>query len=316
MYKKIILFPRLFFMLVIFFAFLYPIGAKATSYKAIEGDTKIPEEVVQVYTDLRNFRKSSELQELYVDDRLMRVAHDYGKQLLLLGDKKLDLSEATLTQRIRTAGYTFKNAKIIIIGSEQRHAMASNIWNREKYKKILTDKAYRDLGIARIDTGDVPDLNMPRYVWILILATPDLKGKEDWKKETIDFINAIRQENKLTPLKPNDRLDNMAQFHSDDMAIRDYVSHHSIEKIDVAGRAKEAGYHYAVLLENIGVGKSSGREIVEKWLESDDNPYRKNLLDAEIEDIGVGYRYLPGDAGDETHVHYWTIVFAKAFFKK
>jgi len=73
-----------------------------------------------------------------------------------------------------------------------------------------------------------------------------------------------------------------------DMARHDSFNHTDSLGRDVAERLRANGCNDARLMaENIEKGPESAQTAVQGWLSSP--PHRRNLLDPEVRDVGVGY---------------------------
>jgi uncharacterized protein YkwD/stress response protein SCP2 len=94
-----------------------------------------------------------------------------------------------------------------------------------------------------------------------------------------------------------------AQAHSADMAARDFFAHESPEGSQVWDRVLAVGYRYAKVAENIAAGQRTPAEAVTGWMNSPG--HRRNILDPELQQIGVGY-VVGGRYGT-----YWTQVFGR-----
>jgi uncharacterized protein YkwD len=88
------------------------------------------------------------------------------------------------------------------------------------------------------------------------------------------------------PLIWDDRLAEVARKHSRDMARRGFFSHVNPDGIDPFERLSAAGIPYRAAAENIAEGQTSGREVLEDWLESPG--HRRNLDDAAYTHHGIG----------------------------
>jgi uncharacterized protein YkwD len=107
-------------------------------------------------------------------------------------------------------------------------------------------------------------------------------------------INIVRERGGLKPLRWDWRLWAPAQRMAQDMGTRHYWSHVTPEGVHLEDRVAPTGYTSEedsswLLAENIGWGTamySTPLSIVLGWLNSPE--HRANLLDPELEDIGVG----------------------------
>lgn len=106
-------------------------------------------------------------------------------------------------------------------------------------------------------------------------------------------INVARAQAGLRPLTWNWRLWDAAQRMAEDMSERQYFSHVTPEGLQLAERVAPTGYTTQEqpwqLAENIGWGSgvlSSPLSIASSWLDSPE--HRRNMLDPNFEDIGIG----------------------------
>lgn len=122
-------------------------------------------------------------------------------------------------------------------------------------------------------------------------------------------INAVRSQQGLRPLNWDTRLSSAAAWMANDMAARHYVAHVTPDGVDLAGRVGPTGYIPAdapwSLAENLGWGTgvlSTPQAIVAGWMTS--APHRANILDPDLEDVGVGIAQGAISDGGETGTIY------------
>ena len=128
----------------------------------------------------------------------------------------------------------------------------------------------------------------------------------NWRLDMLRRLNAIRQGHDLSPLRIDGRLNQAAQLHSDDMAVRDFFSHQTPDGARMDDRADAFGYQWRLLLENIAAGQPSVAEAIDGWMKSPG--HRAAILDSDAEDAGMGYTYRPRDDGRVSKFHYWTLL--------
>jgi uncharacterized protein YkwD len=122
---------------------------------------------------------------------------------------------------------------------------------------------------------------------------PDLARVRD---RIVDLTNRFRHEHGRRELKVNESLSKAAQDFAEFMARTDKYGHTADGK-EPWQRGTEHGYAYSLFAENIaweynsaGYGTEElARAFVKGWEESP--PHRKNLLDPDLYDIGVGVAY-------------------------
>ncbi|MFL9458672.1 MULTISPECIES: CAP domain-containing protein [Nostocales] len=123
----------------------------------------------------------------------------------------------------------------------------------------------------------------------------------------VELTNVERQRAGLPPLRLDGRLAAAAEKHSVDMAMRDYFDHKGEDGSSPFDRIKATGYRYSRAAENIYAGGSTPEDAVKGWMNS--SGHRKNILNPEYREIGVGYYFLANDSGQVNYKHYWTQVF-------
>jgi uncharacterized protein YkwD len=138
------------------------------------------------------------------------------------------------------------------------------------------------------------------------VTTPD-DNEQKFTEQVIGLTNQERAQYGCPALTANDQLTNAAQRHSRDMAINDYFSHTGLYGSSLFDRIAREGYQYRTAAENIAAGSVTPEHVVAGWMNSEG--HRKNILNCDLREIGVGYYYLENDTGDTNYKHYWTQVF-------
>jgi len=119
--------------------------------------------------------------------------------------------------------------------------------------------------------------------------------------EVVAATNVERARQGLGPLTVDPRLAVAAQLHTEDMVRRAFFAHENPDGTQVWDRALAAGYPYRKVAENIAAGQRTAAEVVAGWMDSPG--HRRNILDGELTQIGVGH-VLGGEYGVV-----WTQVF-------
>ena len=88
--------------------------------------------------------------------------------------------------------------------------------------------------------------------------------------------NKIRAEEKLPPLKANDKLTEAARDHARDMAEHTHLTHEGSDGSDPGKRIKRRGYVFKGFGENVAFGQEAVAEVMRTWIESP--PHRENIL--------------------------------------
>jgi uncharacterized protein YkwD len=102
----------------------------------------------------------------------------------------------------------------------------------------------------------------------------------------LDLTNKERAKAKLSPLKPNPVLFQVAAAHSANMAKKNQMNH-VLDGKNPAERALAGGYDYKHLGENLGESDGAPlRVIMQGWMNS--KHHRDNILKPEFTEIGLG----------------------------
>ncbi|MCS6789305.1 MAG: CAP domain-containing protein, partial [Patescibacteria group bacterium] len=102
----------------------------------------------------------------------------------------------------------------------------------------------------------------------------------------LKWTNFYRFQNNLKELNENNILDKIATLRAKDMFEKQYFAHYSNEGIGSPQIAKEVGYEYISIGENIALGNfKDDKELVDAWMNSPG--HRKNILDSKYNEIGI-----------------------------
>jgi uncharacterized protein YkwD len=126
------------------------------------------------------------------------------------------------------------------------------------------------------------------------------------EQELIDLTNAERKKAELPPLKANDKLMAAARAHAENMAKQDVLKHKLDDK-EPTDRAKDVGYKYSRLAENIEKNGRTPAEAMKDWMGSP--PHKENILGKDYQEIGVAM------AKNKKGERYWVQVFGKQLGK-
>lgn len=133
------------------------------------------------------------------------------------------------------------------------------------------------------------------------VADPTLSPAEF---EFVDLLNEYRAQNGSGPLQPDLILTTAADWHSNDMASKNYFSHTDSLNRSPGQRAGAFGYQY-LMSENIGAGLLlvEPQELLNAFISSPG--HNANMLRPEWNAIGIGAAYNPSS----TWGLYWTVDF-------
>jgi len=119
----------------------------------------------------------------------------------------------------------------------------------------------------------------------------------------VELHNKARANEDLGPLTVNEKLVAAAKVQAKDMGDHEEMRHEGSDGSDAAKRAKDQGYRYQLVGENVAMGQRSSAEVMTAWMNS---PHHKeNILRPDHTEIGLAC-YTTADG-----VPYWCAVFAK-----
>ncbi|MEM1335937.1 MAG: CAP domain-containing protein [Actinomycetota bacterium] len=118
----------------------------------------------------------------------------------------------------------------------------------------------------------------------------------------LELTNAERAAVGLAPLVVDPLLNEAAQFHSDDQARRNELTHFGVNGESPGDRIRDTGYRFRTWAENAAMGYRTAEHVMEGWMNSPG--HRDNILRSTVTEIGLGLAYT------DTGVPYWTQKFA------
>jgi uncharacterized protein YkwD len=104
------------------------------------------------------------------------------------------------------------------------------------------------------------------------------------EQNIFDSANRERAARQLLPLKWNALLASAARAHAQKMAQAGTISHQFPGEMDMGMRIRVAGVHFISAAENVAQGPTAA-VIHQEWMNSP--PHRENLLDPELDSMGV-----------------------------
>lgn len=119
----------------------------------------------------------------------------------------------------------------------------------------------------------------------------------------LGLINDFRAQNGVGPLTLSSTLTAAADFHSKDMANRNYFSHDLPGIGTWSQNISNYGYTGGTRAENIAAGHSDAASTVNQWINSPG--HRANMLNPNLTAIGIGSAYGP----NSQYGTYWTNTF-------
>lgn len=121
-------------------------------------------------------------------------------------------------------------------------------------------------------------------------ATPvyvgDINTSVAAEGEILSAVNAERANYGLQPLVYNGLLTRAARGHVSDMVSNNIFSHTGSDGSSSAVRARQVGYQYCIVGENISMGHTSIQAVMQGWMAS--KGHRDNILNRKFDEIGIG----------------------------
>jgi uncharacterized protein YkwD len=155
-----------------------------------------------------------------------------------------------------------------------------------------------------------------RYQYLITQTEPgrDTKANQDQKrKKMLDKVNAQRKARGCPPLRENSKLSEAAQAQADAMQKKRFFGHKGPDGDTPDKRARERGYRYRDLAENLAASQEEPDEVVNGWLGS--KSHREVMLDCRYTEVGSGHRHTPDDQphqeGKAPYYDYWAQVYAR-----
>ncbi len=138
-----------------------------------------------------------------------------------------------------------------------------------------------------------------------VLVQADAAGHSPDSEELafLGLINDYRTGLGLQPLALSPELSAAAEYHSVDMATKDYFSHTLEDGTTWAENIINHGYEIYPLGENIAAGNASAADTFEQWRNSPGHD--ANMRNPEYRAIGIGRAY----GEDSRYGWYWTTTF-------
>jgi uncharacterized protein YkwD len=208
-----------------------------------------------------------------------------------------------LGKALIAAGYRASTATTVVVGGVADARDAARLVEQQ-HCDAVRNRRYAEIGVGRTGT-----------TWRITLAAPLLAGDlGDWREAgdaVLRLVNDARRRGGVCgkqrfaatpPLTWNDRLAATALAHSSDMAQHDYFDHVDRRGTGVAARAREHGYRWRVIGENIAAGQGSAQQVVAGWLASPG--HCANILSPDFGEMGTAYALNPKAAMEI----YWTQV--------
>lgn len=192
----------------------------------------------------------------------------------LLGSTGSDGS--TTERRVREAG--FDGTAQELLAHERELDAALSEWLADPVaQKTLLAAPVRQLGLGMAEGMLTLLVGVP--------ATVAVNTSADLQARVLTLINDYRQTIKVAPLTLHSGLCAAAAAHAQDMADQDFFAFAHPGRTGIAGHLTQCGYRGRTL-PAVTMGQTTADAVVQLLLGSAE--HRRNLLDGEIRDLGVG----------------------------
>lgn len=123
-------------------------------------------------------------------------------------------------------------------------------------------------------------LFQPRYS----CNTPD--QSDDYNQRILDLVNEARLGAGLNAVTWNSTLAAQASEYGCEMIVGNFFDHVNPQTGSTLGdRAREFGYQFLVVGENLAAGQTSPEQAMREWMNSE--PHRENILDPRFTELGI-----------------------------
>ncbi|MYL51067.1 SafA/ExsA family spore coat assembly protein [Halobacillus litoralis] len=192
-------------------------------------------------------------------------------------------------------------AAVLFVQAPQMSLAATDTYTVKSGDTLWKISKKYKIGLREIINAN-PQFYNPDLIYPGDRVTIPLKGDiKSVESQVIDLTNQERAKNGLPALKANWQLSRVARYKSRDMANKTYFSHTSPTYGSPFDMMRDFNISYNRAAENIAAGQRTPQEVVNGWMNSPG--HRKNILDPNLRQIGVGY------AEGGSYGHYWTQMF-------
>ncbi len=244
-------------------------------------------------------RRKAGLDPLDSEPKLATAAAAHAVAMASNGCIDFDCGGRKTQARLSDAGYRAQTSNFYVSAGRAtpegviREMMAQD-WGRD----MILDPGFRHVAAGYGVNG-----TRYRHYWAVGFAAPAIEDIDALAAEVVRLVNIERAKHGAPPLTMNRELNKSALFHANFMAENDCFNHLCPNEPNLGRRARDAGYDWRAVAENIAAGQDGAAEVVAGWMTSPG--HRKNILNPRYKEIGVGYVLLDRDGGKVALRHYW-----------
>lgn len=244
-------------------------------------------------------RSKAGLVPLEVDAKLSKAADTHAGAMAKNTCVDFDCGGRRTESRLSTAGYRAQTSRFYVSAGrlapeDMIREMMAESWGRD----MILDPAFRHVAAGYGDSD-----TLYRHYWAIGFAAPAIEDLDALAAEVVRLVNIERGKQGAAPLTISRELNKSARFHASFMAENDCFDHLCPNEPNLGKRARDAGYEWRSVAENIAAGQEDAAEVVASWMTSPG--HRKNILNPAYREIGIGYVLLDRDGGKVVWRHYW-----------
>lgn len=244
-------------------------------------------------------RKKAGISLLKADARLAKATAAHAGAMAANTCVDFDCGGRKTEARLSAAGYRAQASRFYVSAGkptpeEMIREMMGESWGRD----MILNPDFRHVA-AGYGANNTPY----RHYWAIGFAAPAIEDLDTLAAEVVRLTNLARKKHGLAPLVMSRELNKSARFHAKFMARNDCFDHLCPNEPNLGKRARDAGYKWRAVAENIAAGQEGAAEVVDRWMASPG--HRKNILNPRYKEIGIGYVLLDRDGGKVAMRHYW-----------
>jgi uncharacterized protein YkwD len=250
-------------------------------------------------------RKKAGLLPLDADAKLTKAADAHATAMAKNTCVDFDCGDRKTEARLGDSGYRAQASRFYVSAGQAApedmiREMMSASWGRD----MILSPAFQ-----HVAAGYGASNTTYRHYWAVGFAAPAIEDLDALAAEVVRLTNIERKKHGAAPLAMARELNKSAQFHAGFMAENDCFDHLCPNESNLGKRARDAGYEWRAVAENIAAGQSDAAEVVADWMTSPG--HRANILNPAYKEIGIGYVLLDQDGGKVSMRHYWVQNFGK-----
>jgi len=146
------------------------------------------------------------------------------------------------------------------------------------------------VGGSRLPAADAPTVDdFDRLLAEQFPGCQDFDQAEAYRKALMRLVNGARVQAGLEPVVRNETLERQATQYACEMITYGFFAHvNPVTGSTLGQRAREFGYPFQVIGENLAAGQQTPEQAFSDWMQSPG--HRANILDPRFVELGIGIR--------------------------